>query len=568
MNLYKRKIYKKSLQHGLKWRNHKYLYIDANGNYVYPEDVKNKAKSTANTVGNLATATGIAAKTGASNLLNRTGSALNKKKAELRSIGRGKYMGDESIQGSVLRNRRLEAKSTRDFANDKASELKKYENGEYFDKSRRMDSEKKEAKQKAVQYEARAKKAENEYNTAKKDKANYDNAGKMTRKAAKLYRDYEQKKIRKNDEKWKKDHADEIAAREARRKFEDERRDRAYNYRNSIGRHQIEGTRQEIERRQAAIDARNHRDRSPSEYRNLINAENATAARKTAKQKAEAEKQRKSAHVGYEEDRRLFPEGGSTEELERQKEKTAARKTKARTNATVEEMRKRKKRMDASIEPIKPTRNISGVKSGGKAPVKETPTPKKKRRSIDRDDLRTYKKAADMMLDEGQQNEINRRKERSERVKAGNAKMRNEINAENAKKVGKALLSGSKFSKMAMAGRSISKAASERKAERQAKEKQKEAEFNRKVKADQAESNAKMKEASKTTAKNMAKNKGMQEVAKAVSKDVAKDVYNETYKELPEGYTIKADGYIYDDIGAVVRKATADDYKKKKVSKR
>ena len=45
MNLYKREIYKSQLQHGLEWKRHKYLYKDANGNYVYPEDVKNNAKS-------------------------------------------------------------------------------------------------------------------------------------------------------------------------------------------------------------------------------------------------------------------------------------------------------------------------------------------------------------------------------------------------------------------------------------------------------------------------------------------------------------------------------------------
>lgn len=33
-----------SLAHGQKWRQHKYLYIDANGNYVYPEDVAAKGK--------------------------------------------------------------------------------------------------------------------------------------------------------------------------------------------------------------------------------------------------------------------------------------------------------------------------------------------------------------------------------------------------------------------------------------------------------------------------------------------------------------------------------------------
>ena len=45
MNLYKKKIYKSHLQHGLEWKKHKYLYKDANGNYVYPDDVKNGGHS-------------------------------------------------------------------------------------------------------------------------------------------------------------------------------------------------------------------------------------------------------------------------------------------------------------------------------------------------------------------------------------------------------------------------------------------------------------------------------------------------------------------------------------------
>lgn len=36
---------RKALQHGVEWKRHKYLYKDANGNYVYPEDIKNNAKS-------------------------------------------------------------------------------------------------------------------------------------------------------------------------------------------------------------------------------------------------------------------------------------------------------------------------------------------------------------------------------------------------------------------------------------------------------------------------------------------------------------------------------------------
>jgi hypothetical protein len=65
MNLYKKEI----LKHGLEWRKHKYLYKDANGNYVYPEDVAGKAKSTASNIGSMATAAGTAAKTKISNTI-------------------------------------------------------------------------------------------------------------------------------------------------------------------------------------------------------------------------------------------------------------------------------------------------------------------------------------------------------------------------------------------------------------------------------------------------------------------------------------------------------------------
>lgn len=61
MNLYKREIYKKSLQHAER-RNHKYLY-KIGDRYIYPEDVAGKAKSTASNIGSMASAAGTAAKT-------------------------------------------------------------------------------------------------------------------------------------------------------------------------------------------------------------------------------------------------------------------------------------------------------------------------------------------------------------------------------------------------------------------------------------------------------------------------------------------------------------------------
>lgn len=67
MNLYKREIYKKSLQHAER-RNHKYLY-KIGDRYIYPEDVAGKAKSTASNIGSMATAAGTSAKTKISNTI-------------------------------------------------------------------------------------------------------------------------------------------------------------------------------------------------------------------------------------------------------------------------------------------------------------------------------------------------------------------------------------------------------------------------------------------------------------------------------------------------------------------
>ena len=182
--------------------------------------------------------------------------------------------------------------------------------------------------------------------------------------------------------------------------------------------------------------------------------------------------------------------------------------------------------------------------------------------------IRTYKNAAGMMLNDGQQNEINRRKERSERVKAGNANMRKGINVENAKKVGKALLSP-KSRMMAIAGKDISKVAAEKKAAYKEREKQREAELNREAQKSLEEANAEMKKGAVETTKAMAKDEGMQRVGKAVGKELTKELGN----EWEDGYYIKPDGFVYDNIGAIVRKATPEDYekrdnKKKKVAKR
>ena len=146
-----------------------------------------------------------------------------------------------------------------------------------------------------------------------------------------------------------------------------------------------------------------------TEYRNLDSyayrisdadkAKDITKNRKLAKAINNADSQRKSAHAGYEADKKAFPEGGSTEELEAQKKKTRmrkqlaasraaenerkksgfveegsteelenqkrktqARKTVARTEDTIERMRKKKKRPTTKGKKIETWDNSSNVK--------------------------------------------------------------------------------------------------------------------------------------------------------------------------------------------------------------
>lgn len=67
MNSHQRMIYSSQLQHAER-RNHKYLY-KIGDRYIYPEDVAGKAKSTASNIGSMATAAGTAAKTKISNAI-------------------------------------------------------------------------------------------------------------------------------------------------------------------------------------------------------------------------------------------------------------------------------------------------------------------------------------------------------------------------------------------------------------------------------------------------------------------------------------------------------------------
>ena len=100
MNLYKREIYKSQLQHGLEWKKHKYLYKDANGNYVYPEDVKNKAKGATNTAGYVARGAITAAGTALSNMKDKASNAIADQKQNLKDK---KYVRDSKQKRSDSR---------------------------------------------------------------------------------------------------------------------------------------------------------------------------------------------------------------------------------------------------------------------------------------------------------------------------------------------------------------------------------------------------------------------------------------------------------------------------------
>ena len=67
MNSHQRMIYSSQLQHAER-RNHKYLY-KIGDRYIYPEDVAGRAKSTASNIGSMATAVGTAAKTKINNAI-------------------------------------------------------------------------------------------------------------------------------------------------------------------------------------------------------------------------------------------------------------------------------------------------------------------------------------------------------------------------------------------------------------------------------------------------------------------------------------------------------------------
>ncbi len=131
MNLYKREIYKKSLQHAER-RNHKYLY-KIGDRYIYPEDVAGKAKSTASNIGSMVTAAGTAAKTKISNTI-----ADQKQKHKDRKFVKSSNPG-WSNEGA--NRRRIETEKRNEESLRKHIQSPEYKQGEYNRKASEIGDE-------------------------------------------------------------------------------------------------------------------------------------------------------------------------------------------------------------------------------------------------------------------------------------------------------------------------------------------------------------------------------------------------------------------------------------------
>lgn len=187
--------------------------------------------------------------------------------------------------------------------------------------------------------------------------------------------------------------------------------------------------------------------------------------------------------------------------------------------------------------------------------IKQKP---KKKSKIDKADVKIYGNAAKEMIKEGNATNERLHRERAAKVQAGNKRMKDTLTGDKAKKAAKNMFSTSKLGRMSILGRDISKAASERKAEYDKNEKRKTEEFNRKAKADSERSN---KELSKS-AKKMGIDVATSKAAKKIFKNKAKEQIAE-YQDLPKGWKAKPDGYVYDDLGAIVPESELKKYRRK-----
>ena len=133
MNLYQKEVYRSHLEHALPRnprRDHKYLYIDENGRYVYPEDVAkgavNKAKSLhakgQNNNINMRKARAESISAGNSKLANIASNKENWKKVgriayELSPVGRtieGDRVIGDAVIGNKLRKNKVKVPKTKD----------------------------------------------------------------------------------------------------------------------------------------------------------------------------------------------------------------------------------------------------------------------------------------------------------------------------------------------------------------------------------------------------------------------------------------------------------------------
>lgn len=150
MNLYKREIYKKSLQHAER-RNHKYLY-KIGDRYIYPEDVAGKAKSMASNIGSMATAAGTAAKTKASSLKEKASNTINEKKQLLKDK---KYVRDSKQKKSdsyeTLVSKHPYARQIQQLTSAHQTATKRTDNGLYDSVERKEAPNVEKQKQKTKQ---------------------------------------------------------------------------------------------------------------------------------------------------------------------------------------------------------------------------------------------------------------------------------------------------------------------------------------------------------------------------------------------------------------------------------
>ena len=288
MNLYKEKI----LQHNLKGQrraHHKYLYIDENGRYVYPEDVKSDgSKKTISGYGyneerkkdynlkqriaGFKTEEEIRSRT---EKMKRKGDYIRKDnkdlKEDLKDGSLNTWVNPEAITVSPKRITAQNRNKKRVEQTRSAHQEAVWQNGSVGSTINWSDGSKSDTRTVNPTHMSKGLKKYSNISTGSSRKI----------EANKKYADKERKRNRHGTLIWEENPNDP-----------------------------------------------GHEKGYDADTINLAKAEYNTDKRKAeAKRKKKVDDQRQSAHAGYESDKKKFHEGGSTEELERQKEKTKARKS-------------------------------------------------------------------------------------------------------------------------------------------------------------------------------------------------------------------------------------------------